>query len=134
MADPTHLRRVIFGWDDVPREVGPVEAPDHAFGPPEVERGDDVLADTGRRGGSERHDRRVHPVPDQADAPVVRPKVVAPFGDAMRFVHGDEGDPAASQHLAKGGYRKALGRHQQELEVAARDVVQHPPPGWGVLR
>jgi len=62
------------------------------------------------------------------------PKVVAPLRNAMRLVHGDERDPAAGQRLAKGGYRKALGCNQQELQAAVRDVVQRFLPGWRVLR
>ena len=64
----------------------------------------DVLAHPLGRGGGERHHRRAGKVVAQVgDLPVFRAEIVAPFGDAMRLVHGDLRDVPLLQALEKAG-------------------------------
>ena len=59
---------------------------------------------------------------------------MAPFADAVCFVHGHEGDGAALERLAEGRHGQALGGHEQKLEPALRHLGQHPPPRPSVQR
>ena len=53
-------------------------------------------ADLGRGAAGQRDGgRAAQPVPGGAERPIARAEVVAPFGDAVRLVHGQQGGPVA---------------------------------------
>ena len=58
-----------------------------------------------------------------AEGAVVGAEVVAPGGDAVGFVDGDEGGLAAGEHLGEAGDAHALGRDEEELEGAVEVVA-----------
>ena len=64
-------------------------------------RGDVVLDPGSRRGRQGDYWGRGQRHHALAQHPVVRPKVVTPVGDAVRLVHGDQGQLAFRQHLRK---------------------------------
>ncbi len=72
---------------------------------------------------------------ERADPPVVGPEVVAPVGDAVRLV--DDQQPAGRrqprQHLvAEAGVVQPLGRDEQHVDLAGRDLLVDRLPLLGV--
>jgi len=110
--------------DDLDVEVVATEAVDEERGLLELELGDDVALDRRCGGGGEGDDgsgtegREV-----VAESPVVGAEVVAPGGDAVGLVDGDEGGLAAREHLGEAGDAHALGRDEEELEGAVEVVA-----------
>ena len=49
---------------------------------------------------------------------IVRPKVMSPFADTMRFVHGQQVNGSPGQHLKKVRLAKALGCHVQQVVLS----------------
>src|SRR5438045_3883989 len=85
------------------REVVPAKAVDERPAPPsQTELLDDVLLDDGCGSGRDRDDRSwtKHRQP-LAQQSVVRAKIVAPLGDAVRLVNGDERGLAPGEQLRK---------------------------------
>ena len=62
----------------------------------------------------------IHQRPQQA---VIRAEVVAPFGDAMRLVDGEEADRRLRQQLAEMRLARAFGRDVEQVEVARAEAV-----------
>ena len=58
-----------------------------------------------------------------AEGAVVGAKVVAPGGDAVGFVDGDEGGLSPGEHLGEAGDAHALGCDEEELEGAVEIVA-----------
>ena len=86
------LRRGLDSLDDLDGEVVAAEAVDEERGLRELELGDDVLLDGGGGGGGERDDGcGAEGGQVVAEGAVVGAKVVAPGGDAVGLVDGDEG-------------------------------------------
>ncbi len=83
----------------------------------ELKLGDDVLLDGGGRGRGEGDDgcgpERWEII---AQRSVIGAEVMAPGGDAVRLVDGDERGLAFGEHLGKAGDLHALGRDEEELE------------------
>ena len=57
---------------------------------------------------------------------VVRPKLVAPFGDAMGLVDGDEAQLQVAEEAAERGCGQALGGDVQQLAPPGPDFSLHP--------
>ena len=94
--------RLVLRHDAV-LDVGPVEAGDEMPRLLQVEPAGDLLAG-GLGGGSGQRDPR-HlrpPLVQMGQLKVVRPEVVAPLGDAVRLVDGEQRDPAAGEQLRRG--------------------------------
>ena len=90
----------------------------------ELELGDDVVLDGGRGGGGEGDDGRGAEGREVvAEGAVVGAKIVAPGGDAVGLVDGDEGGLAACEHLGEAGDAHALGCDEEELEGAVEVVA-----------
>ena len=94
---------------------------------------DDVGDDAVVRGGGGREDR--DPLgqrrDEPADAPVVRPEVVAPVADAVRLVDHEQPDaaPQRGQHgLAEALVRQPLGRDHQDVDLVVGDRGLGPVP------
>ncbi len=97
---------------------------DEEFGLCELELGDDVFLDGGRCGCGEGDDGRgAEGGEEVAEGAVVGAKVVAPGGDAVGLVDGDEGGLAAGEHLGEVGDAHALGCDEEELEGAVEVVA-----------
>src|ERR1700677_157205 len=83
----------------------------------------DILLDQRRRGCRERQrrdrteDRQI--LPQHA---VIRPKVVSPLRDAVRFVDGNERGLSCGEHLRKARDTEPFGSDEQELKVAVQVV------------
>ena len=83
----------------------------------EVELGDDVFLDGGGGGGGEGDDGAWAEGGEVvAEGAVVGAEVVAPGGDAVGFVDGDEGRLLPGEHLGEAGDAHALGGDEEELE------------------
>ena len=83
-------------------QVGPGEAAqDHGRGlGGQAELGQDLVAHQGGgRGRAGQHVRRSQGVQDPAEPQVVGPEVVAPLGDAVGLVDGDQLGPHGCQHV-----------------------------------
>ena len=94
---------------------------------------DDLVAHDGRRRrGAGEHARAGQLRQQLAELEVVRPEVVAPFADAVRFVDGDQraGDPA--QQAPKARRAEALGRGVEQPELAALGAREPPPDLTGL--
>ena len=76
-----------------------------------------------RRGGEADHRRRAQQGQALAEHAVFGSEVVAPLGDAVRLVDGDQRRLALGQHLRETRDRQALGGDEQEVE-AALEVVE----------
>ena len=92
---------------------------DEEAGVLQVELGDDIFLDGGCCGGGEGDDgagtegREV-----VAEGAVVGAEVVAPCGDAVGFVDGDEGGPLFGEHLREAWDAHAFGGDEEELKGA----------------
>ena len=90
----------------------------------QVELDGDVALDGGRGGGGEGDDGRGAQGGEVlAERAVVGAEVVAPGGDAVGFVDGDEGGFALGEHLGEAGDAHALGGDEEEVEVAGEVVA-----------
>ncbi len=110
--------------DDLDVEVVATEAVDEEGGLVELELGDDVALDRRGGGGGEGDDRGgAQGGQVVAECPVVGAEVVAPGGDAVGLVDGDEGRLALGEHLGEAGDAHALGGDEEELEGAVEVVA-----------
>ncbi len=77
-----------------------------------------------RRGGSGQGDYRGGPEGGQilAEHAIVRAEIVAPLGNAVGFVDGDQGRLALGKHLGKASDAQALGCDEEELQGAVEVV------------
>ena len=108
-------------------QVGTVEAGEDHERVAQRERLPDVAPHgTGGR-GRERHDRRAsgEGLQEVDDSLVAWPKVVAPLGDAVRLVHGEQAHAARGDGLREGGVVEPLGRHVDEAQCAGGHAVEH---------
>ena len=91
----------------------------HVVGGGDAEGLADVAGDLGRGGGGEAEDARdFQAAADFRELEVVRAEIVAPLGDAMRFVDGGELDGQALEPLTEGFVGEALGGDVEQLEGA----------------
>ena len=109
---------------DTKGEVGAVEGELDLVGCGDVEVAADVVGDFGGGGGGEGEDTGDAEVFGEAgQLEVVGAEVVAPLGDAVGFVDGEEGDG----HLVEAGAEllvgEALGGDVEEFEGAGADLV-----------
>ncbi len=87
----------------------------------------------GRR--RERQARHVRPaLAEQRQGEVVGPEVVAPLGDAVRLVDGEEGDLAAGEQVEGAVQAQPLGRQVQQVQLAREELGLHHAPLVEVLR
>jgi hypothetical protein len=88
----------------------------------EAELRGDFGAHVGRRGGGAReHALRLQPIEQGADAQIVRPEVVPPLGDAVRFVDRDERRRPALERRDERVRGEALGRDVDERVLSPRE-------------
>ena len=114
------LRRRIALFEDAVSKIGPVEAADETLRFAQLEKTLDVVANALRRRRGEREHRDVRMQgAKRRDAPILRPKIVAPFADAMGFVDGDAAQVPALQTGEKAGKNEALGRDVEQPVLAA---------------
>ena len=110
--------------DDFDGEVGAAESVDEERRVGKGELGDDVLLHGGRGGGGEGDDGRgAQQGQVFAEGAIVGAEVVAPCGDAVGFVDGDERGLAAGEHLGEAGDAQALGCDEEEVEGAVEVVA-----------
>ena len=125
---------VLLGIDlvaDLVVEVRAVEGGLEDGGVGDAEVLEDVALDLGRGRRGEGDDRRrLDVLDDGPDLPVFRPEVVAPFGDAVRLVHGVEGDVDLFQEGDVLFLGQGFRRDVQELGDPAQEVL----PDLGHLR
>ncbi len=67
-----------------------------------------------------------------AEHAVIGAEIVAPLGDAVGFVDGDEGGLALGEHLGEAGDAEALGGDEEELQFAV-EVVDAGLAGGGAV-
>ena len=80
--------------------------------------------------GQHRHPRR-HLRDEIAQSAVVRPKVVAPVGDAVRLVDHEQPDPADERGqllVAKARVVEAFGAHEQHVDLVGLQRPHHVGP------
>jgi len=110
--------------DDFDGEVVATEAVDEELGLCELELSDDVTLDGWCSSGGESDNWcGAKGREEVAEGAVVGAKVVAPSGDAMGLVDGDERWLAAGEHLGEVGDAHALGCDEEELEGAVEVVA-----------
>lgn len=87
----------------------------------------------GRR--REREPGHVRPAfAEQRQGEVVGPEVVAPLGDAVRLVDGEEGDLAAGEQIQGALQTQPLGRQVQQVQLPREELGLHHAPLVEVLR
>ena len=119
LGDLVQLLLLAADADGVEAEVGAVETGDTDVGVVEAEALDDVVAHKGVGGGGEGDDGRVAEAgAGGAEVAVAGAEVVAPLGDAVRLVDGEEGHVHASQSGDEAAVGEALGGDVEEAEVA----------------
>ena len=98
---------------------------------------DDLRDDRGLGGGSQAQDGGNLAVSglvadEAADVAVVRPKVLAPFGQAVRLVENPAADLPLLQGLSQGAVAQLLGRDEHDAGVAQAHLVEGVPsfPAW----
>lgn len=71
-----------------------------------------------RRRGKRHHRRGTQSGQVLAQHAIVETEIMAPLGDAVRFVNCDERRFPLSEHLGKTSYAQPLGRDEQKLQSA----------------
>ena len=100
-------------------EVGAVKAGDEVLRFAQAELGDDVLAHAlGGRGGQRDKGHMRQAAPQVAEVAIFRAEIVPPFGDAMRFIHGDEADLEWLQKISEPRQRQSFRGDVQNFEHA----------------
>ena len=122
-------KAVAFGSDlhDTEPEIRAIErAKMHGESPgPKAQYARDVVSDCRRCAAGESHARRTAKlVPRGAQRSVTRPKVVAPLGDTMRFVNGEQGRPDSGRGELRGESTEPFGR---DVEQAKRSGPRGVP-------
>jgi hypothetical protein len=125
-ADRPVLRGPVAHLQDGPQEVLAVEPPDHPVGVLHPERGFDLAADPGGRGGGQREHGGAEAVPDLAQSPVGRPEVVSPHRDTVRLVHGEEAHFEAGHESREPTAAEALRGHEEETDSPALERLLRP--------
>ena len=116
----------IVALDDRIADVGPVEAGDEHPRRLKAEALDDVVAGERVGGGRQRHARDAgEELGDAGQFAIFGPEVVAPLAEAMGLVDGKERNVDAGQQLGEAGCRQPLGRHIEQVELAAREPAAH---------
>ena len=117
-----HLREAVGARAHAVDEVRTVERADEDQRVPQPQLRDDVVAHGRRRRGRVGVDgERGIRVAQDAELTVLRPEVVAPLADAVRFVHRDEGRLRAPQALEEPVHDQALGGDVEQLHAAGVD-------------
>ena len=110
--------------DDLDGEVVSTEAVDEEFGFSELKLSDDVFLDRGCCGRCEGdYGCGAKSGEEVAEGAVVGAKVVAPGGDAVGLVDGDETRLAPGEHLREVGNAHALGCDEEELQGAVEVIA-----------
>ena len=112
-------------------DIGPVEAGDDEAVARDAELDEDILARVRVRGGGERQARDIGKfVQQRAQQAIVGAKIMAPFGHAMGFVDGEEGDLRRAQQVAEIFLTGAFGRDIEQIEIAiAQAILRFAPVG-----
>ena len=114
--------------NDAVGQVGTIETGDITFRLAQFQMRDDVLAHAAGGGGGKRHEWHFREkFPQIGNLAVFRTKIVAPFADAMRLVHGDEADVPALQIFEKTGQHQPLRRGVEQAIFAVVQTAQALP-------
>ena len=85
---------------------------------------EDVALDLGRgRGGQGDEGALTNLVDDGADAAILGAEVMAPFGDTMRLIDGEEGNLDGAQKVDVFLLGQGFGGHIEQLALAFDDVL-----------
>ena len=108
-------------------QVGPVEAGGHNLRGPEAQHLDDVrlYLSRGCGGKSTHHRPRRKLLQKFRDLQVTGPKILAPLGHAVCFIHRHQGNSSSSQGRQKGRRRQPLRGHIQQLVNPPPDSLKH---------
>ena len=113
---------VVLRHDGV-ADVRPVEAADEDARVPEPETLGDLAPGRCVRGGGQRDARHVGVAFVQhRELEVLRPEIVPPLGDAVRFVDGEEGDPGPVEQRQRALAHQAFRRDVEEVDRARARV------------
>jgi hypothetical protein len=89
----------------------------------------DIVLNFGGGGGGKRDDGSpVYLLDDGAQAPVFGPKIMAPFGDAMGLVYGEERNVHRVQELGVFFLGKGFGGNKQHFGFTGNNVLLYPFP------
>jgi hypothetical protein len=118
------LLRDAVARSDMVADVRPVEAGEDqpVFGDAELD--EDIgarLPVRGRGEGEAGHARET--LQQRPQQPVIRPEIVAPFRDAMRFVDRDQRERHVLQQLAEAVARCPFRRRIEEVELAGAEAA-----------
>ena len=120
---------LVPGPDHLEKEIGPVKARGDPQGVPELQQGFDVPAHRRRGGGGE----GPHRGPDREgtdqlrDFQIAGPEILAPLGDAVGLVHGNQGDGQLLQQAAEALRLEAFRGNIEELALPPADLAVDRP-------
>ncbi len=116
-------------------DIGPVEAGGMDEGIIELQPVQHVAAGSLVGGGGERHHGHLgEPLLEPAERRVFRPKIVAPLGDAVGLVDGEQAEWQLRQPIHELVLQQALGGDVEQLDLAATHggkVLDHLLPAQG---
>src|SRR5581483_7576778 len=93
MDDAIDLIALPIETIDAKTDIGSVEAPHKNARFPKCQARNDLLAYFGRGGRGHRENGRMpEPFDHRAKLKIIRPKIMSPFADAVRFVHDEKRD------------------------------------------
>ncbi len=108
-------------------DVGPVESGDVPMGVAQTQHADDVLAGLDIGGGGEGHQRHIgEALAQHAERGVFRAEVVAPLGDAVGLVDGEEGDVDGLEPIEEAAADQPLGADVEQIQLVGVQARQHP--------
>ena len=116
-------QRVVARGDAV-ADIGPVEPGDDEALIRDAELGEDIGAGVAVCRGGERKARDIRETVEQrAEQAVVGPEIVAPFGNAMRFIDREQRERRAGQQFAEMRLAGAFGGDIEQIELAGAEAL-----------
>lgn len=120
---------------DAVLDVGPVEAGHEVPGVGHAQAlGDLLVRGVGRRGRQRDAGHAGPALPQHGQRQIVRAEVVAPLGDAVRLVDGEDGDLTAGQEGERRVEAQPLGGQVQHVELTGDELGLHRAALVEVLR
>src|SRR6185295_15230881 len=131
LANQTLQRRQFFrsglAETDGQREIGTTETCDQPKRISERQPFTQIRLNAGRGCGSQSQAGRIREFLSQAtDLEIIGSEIMAPLGNAMRFVDDQQGDPKRAQELEKSLMLHPFRRQIEQLEPPLLEILYHP--------
>ena len=126
LADALELRLAALAVRNAEIQIIPAKATDNHRRLPQLQGSENVLAHMRRGRGRESHGLRpAQGLPHAPQPQIIRAEIMPPLAQAMRFIHGQQGNLHPPQHLHERLLGKALRRHVENLQLPITQRLHH---------